>query len=503
MVKRALANACRCAEYYGGDRQTFVNIVKAAATYHDLGKLDAQNQEVLRKVTRAPLPICHEDAGVEQLLQLGRMESAVLAAAHHAGLFSRVDEQQKGDRAFRDLRVCNHVDKSLGSYCDIHAKWITDSLLPLLAKQALSKCGFARRLALSCLVDADYGDTARHYGGESDMPPLGARWSERAVALDKYVSGLPGGATDRERERNELRRTVYGICRDADPAPRMRSCDAPVGTGKTTAVMAHLLRVAQARNLRHILVVLPYTNIITQSVEVYRKALVLDGEHPEDVVAEHHHRVEFAQLELRQFAALWKAPITVTTAVQFFETLGSCHPVRLRKLHELPGSAVFVDKAHAAIPSHLWPQMWRWLETWCRDWGGHLVLGSGSLSRFWDLDEYRELIYGTPAASKPDVPDLVSQTAGPALHECEQKRVCFRRRGESEAALSCTDLIAFVHDKPGPRLLIVNTVQTAAVIAETMRRTGHDILHLSTALAPLDRDVIIQRIKRKLDPGTP
>ena len=244
LVKRALANACRCAEYYGGDRQTFVNIVKAAATYHDLGKLDAQNQEVLRKVTRAPLPICHEDAGVEQLLQLGRMESAVLAAAHHAGLFSRVDEQQKGDRAFRDLRVCNHVDKSLGSYCDIHAKWITDSLLPLLAKQALSKCGFARRLALSCLVDADYGDTARHYGGESDMPPLGARWSERAVALDKYVSGLPGGATDREREGNELRRTVYGICRDAT-RPSDRSCDAPVGTGKTTAVMAHLLRVAR------------------------------------------------------------------------------------------------------------------------------------------------------------------------------------------------------------------------------------------------------------------
>lgn len=60
-------------------------------------------------------------------------------------------------------------------------------------------------------------------------------------------------------------------------------------TGKTTAIMAHLLRVASERNpeLRHIIVVLPFINIITQSVDIYRKALVLEGERPENVVAEH------------------------------------------------------------------------------------------------------------------------------------------------------------------------------------------------------------------------
>jgi hypothetical protein len=43
----------------------------------------------------------------------------------------------------------------------------------------------------------------------------------------------------------------------------------------------------------------------------------------------------------------------------FFETLASNRPASLRKLHQLPGSAIFIDEAHAALPAHLWPQGWR------------------------------------------------------------------------------------------------------------------------------------------------
>ena len=82
--------------------------------------------------------------------------------------------------------------------------------------------------------------------------------------------------------------------------------------------------------MRHIFVVLPYVNIIKQSVDIYRKALVLDGEDPEAVVAEHHHQVDFSDIDMRYLATLWKAPIIVTTAVQFFETLGSHQPARLK-----------------------------------------------------------------------------------------------------------------------------------------------------------------------------
>lgn len=487
--QKSVVNAQGATVDYTGDKTAFIEAVEAAAIYHDLGKLDEANQDVLCRESRSPLPIAHEDAGVEQLIRLHRRESAILVAAHHAGLFSQEKEMEKQRRCFRNLRVADHVDKHLENYVALHSvtgcptpDWIDD--VPL------HRCGFTRRVALSCLVDADHSDTAQHYGNEVPYDLPKPRWKERLSALDQYVARLPAGETERERHRNSLRRQMYETCRAAEIEPPIRSCDAPVGSGKTTAVMAYLLQVARKKGLRHIFVVLPYANIIKQSVEIYREALVLPEERPEDVVAEHHHQADFEDVSLRQLAALWRAPIIVTTAVQFFETLSSHHPARLRKLHELPHSAVFIDETHAAIPSHLWPQVWRWLETWTQEWGGHLILASGSLPRFWELEEFVD-----PPKPRSGVPDIVSDSLRDELERTEKRRVTSQQRREP---LDGNSLISWVNEMEGPRLLILNTVQSAAVVADRMRKADHDVLHLSTAVAPIHRNQIIERIKKRL-----
>ena len=80
-----------------------------------------------------------------------------------------------------------------------------------------------------------------------EYDPPEPRWQERLAALDQYVARLPAGDTERERHRNDLRRQMYDACRAAEIEPPIRSCDAPVGSGKTTAVMAYLLQVAQEK----------------------------------------------------------------------------------------------------------------------------------------------------------------------------------------------------------------------------------------------------------------
>jgi CRISPR-associated endonuclease/helicase Cas3 len=210
---------------------------------------------------------------------------------------------------------------------------------------------------------------------------------------------------------------VYDECKDASITSRIRSCDATVGSGKTTAIMAHLLRVAKQENLRHIIVVLPYTNIIRQSVEIYRKALVLPGEDPSEIIAEHHHQADFSSRDLRHLATLWQAPIIVTTAVQFFETLASHRPSRLRKFHELAGSAVFIDEMHNAIPTRMWPQTLQWMKEWTDNWGGYAVLASGSLPRLWEIEEME--------AAGIEAPDLLSPELRGELNTTEQKRVSY------------------------------------------------------------------------------
>lgn len=477
--------AKRAADYFTGDRHDFVETVAAAAAYHDLGKLDPSNQQVLQQVSGGRLPLAHEDAGTSALLRLARPEAAVLVAGHHAGLFSQKLEMGKSPLPFRRVEVASQTDARLEDYLQRHGSIGCSLFAEAAERTQLHRLGLDRRLALSCLVDADHTDTARHYGAPKPRWPA-TRWGERAKRLDEHVAGLAESLP-----RADLRQRIYEACRSADTSHRVRTCDAPVGTGKTTAVMAHLLRVAQARSLRHILVVLPFVNIIQQSVDVYRRALVLDGERPEDIVAEHHHQADFDDIDLRHMASLWRAPITVTTAVQFFETLAAARPSVLRKLHELPGSAVFIDEAHAALPSHLWPQAWGWLREWIERWGGYPVLASGSLPRFWELPAF--LPYHDASANVSDlVPDQLRQEAGAS----EVGRVA---RHRVTRAMSLEDLLDRVAASPGPRLVVVNTVRSAAVIAQQMRARGQAVSHLSSALAPVHRQVVLRQIRERLE----
>jgi CRISPR-associated endonuclease/helicase Cas3 len=148
-------------------------------------------------------------------------------------------------------------------------------------------------------------------------------------------------------------------CKGAATDAVMEYCDSPVGTGKTTAVMAHMLKIAQTHHLRHIFVVLPYTNIISQTVEVLRKAVVLDGEDPEAIVAEHHHQADFENPEYRRLATTWTAPIIVTTAVQFKDTT---YCIFLLPSRRRIGNARLPRSSEGYVPRNLlkigcwWPQ---------------------------------------------------------------------------------------------------------------------------------------------------
>ena len=482
--RRTKENAGSLLKYYKGDSEYFTQAVRAAAIYHDLGKLDDDNQIVLSKGGGKGLPINHVDAGTANLLQKDLVESALLIYSHHKGLQSIPNECAKAELFLRDADLFTHTQQHLEEYLSRHNKSVTIKT----DENGIANSdwnGLTRRIALSCIVDADHGDTARNYRNEFYVSRKEPRWEERLQALDNYVQELRGES--KQSERNELRQQIYESCKEADTDPFFYACDSPVGTGKTTAVMAHLLKTAIAKKLRHIIVVLPYTNIIKQSVDIYRKALVLPGEKKEEVVAEHHHQADFYSIETRQLTTLWQAPIIVTTAVQFFETIASNHPSKLRKLHELPGSGIFIDEVQSAIPNHLWPQTWKWMKEYSEKWSCYFVLASGSLPRFWELKHMVE---------KPEIiPDLISQKLREEALQQESKRIT---PISYPSVLNDDELMNLVISKPGPRLVIMNTVQSAAVFSEKLRKAGHYVLHLSTALAPTHREIIVERVKQKL-----
>jgi len=460
-----------------------------AAIYHDLGKLDVENQEVLSgKKSAKALPVNHVDAGTAYLLQDDNISifSALVIYAHHIGYPNFDDELDKKNDAFRDPDIRQKTDKDLKTFERIHQERITTPALIDNSEPKGIRSVFLRML-LSCLADADHTDTAINAGQYpfTDNQILLNPY-ERLKKLDEYVHSL--GNTD--SERNKMRRQMYEKCRDAVILENISSCEGPVGSGKTTAIMAHLLSQAQKRNLRRIFVVLPFTNIIQQSVEVYRKALVLPGENPEEVVAELHHRADFETEDIRHLTALWRAPIIVTTAVAFFETLASNTTSTLRRLHELPGSAIFIDEAHAALPVKLLPLAWQWITSLADEWSCYWILASGSLSHFWEIreitDRYRV------------VPEIIADDLKKELNTYEQNRIIYQNDLLPKNVPSLIDLI---QSKPGPRLVILNTVQSAAVVAKHFEKSygKKNVEHISTALLPKDRTETLKRIKERLN----
>jgi len=495
--KIAGENAQEAGQYFNGGKELFIETVRIASEFHDLGKLDKANQVVLENPEgKGSLHINHVDAGVACLLKepyRNGVAATLINAHHRPGLPDYADEQVNAKSFLRDKKsqfngksLIEHTDENLSYYLDIHRKALKKDTLSDISKNKLPRNSLLFRLALSCLVDADHFDTSRHYNHDLPKKGLPLHANKRLKLLDAYVAHLK---EIQQNKRTTLRMEVYQACRKADTTPNMYACDSPVGTGKTTAVMAHLLNVAKKKKLRRIFVVLPFTNIIDQSVNVYRQALVGLNERREDIVAAHHHRAEFESPELRQYSFLWHAPIVVTTAVQFFETLSNNRPVALRKLHNLPGSAIFIDEAHAALPSYLWPQAWLWLKELSANWGCHIVLGSGSLNRFWQLEEF----------SNPpmELPELVSSQIRSSTIRYEDDRIKYAHKADP---FGLDDLTGLLKTLPGPRLLIVNTVQSAAVIADAIRNIEGrpSVEHLSTALCPRDRKITLDRVKNRL-----
>lgn len=485
VLDRGSCYLCKVLHYtQNWDAKAIRRIFELAAEYHDLGKLDDENQNVLagnKKASRLPIP--HADAGVAHLLAQDSFTSALLIFAHHTGLpdCNAIDDM-------RNKKIQQHVDRVLLEYLARHEASVRTNIVVKTPTKATPELKTPDvRVLFSCLTHADHGDAARaSNGGPQWVEPTKLRAAERLEALRRYVGRL--GSENDDTDRNRLRTAFFSACAGGHHDSPIVICDAPVGTGKTTSVMASLLSTAERHGLRRIFVILPFTNIITQSVRIYRKALTLPGESGEEVVAEIHHRADFEDIASRKLTALWDAPIVVTTAVTFFETLASATPSTLRRLQNLPGSAVFLDEAHAMLPAKLLPLAWQWIQHAASAWSCHWVLASGSLCHFWKLEEF-----GNPKS----LSNIIPAGQREQLHDFEVERVQHRIYPN---AMTLDNLAQWLVMLEGPIIVVLNTVHTAAAgaqAAEIVFGEGN-VMHLSTALTPKDREATLASVRKRL-----
>src|SRR3546814_10529031 len=121
------------------------------------------------------------------------------------------------------------------------------------------------------------------------------------------------------------------------------------------------MRHAASQGLRRIMCVIPFTSIIEQAAQIFREQVGLG-----DAVLEHHSSFSWDRerpatgndqegegaaglAKFRRDAENRDAPVVVTTAVQFFESLFAARTSKARKLNNLAGSLIILEIGRAPV----------------------------------------------------------------------------------------------------------------------------------------------------------
>jgi CRISPR-associated endonuclease/helicase Cas3 len=286
--------AKRFARPFGLDKEAAI-----AGLLHDLGKYAKKFQARLHD--NSIHGINHWAAGA--IHAMDKMKAALVAYAvngHHTGLPAATDLAQTRALAKKPETWTTHTgcDEGLSEFLTRSA---ADGLVIPPAPEPPGKDHFANalrtRLLFSCLVDADFLDTEKHFDPDAAKQRLD-RELQAQQALDILLEHLSAKPCD--GPVNQLRRQLLADClAAAQKPPGLFTLTAPTGSGKTLSSLAFALQHIVHHNARpglpehdkfqRVIVVIPYTSIIEQTARVYRD--LFEKAFGPDYVLEHHSAV--------------------------------------------------------------------------------------------------------------------------------------------------------------------------------------------------------------------
>lgn len=474
------------------ERLGLAELGRAAGLLHDLGKFTPEFQKRLR----GGPSVNHSTAGAQVACEQYPSHLAKLiafcVAGHHAGLANGVN----GDK------TTALVDRLRERVPALDPVWRNEIALPPLTSPRVRPRGrdsagftasFLIRLVFSALVDADYLDTESYYdGARSTQTPRGEHPSLEALRhrLDGHLAKFNSKA---RTPVNELRDEVLAHARQrAVESPGLFTLTVPTGGGKTLTSLAFALDHAVRHGLDRVIYVIPYTNIIEQTADVFRGALGAETQGAPDFVIEHHSAFEedrikgrWGRQKLLLAMENWNAPIVVTTAVQFFESLFANRPSRCRKLHNIAGSVVVLDETQTLPLGFLRPCVAA-IDELVRNWRASVVLCSATQPALAEDSGF--------AGGLRDVRELAPE---PVRLQERLRRTRLRSRD-----IVTEDELAGRLRETAQVLCILNTRRRARSVYEAIRGC-EGATHLTTLMCARHRRHVLGDVGSRLKAGEP
>ncbi len=332
-----------------------------AGLWHDLGKFAPEWQLYLKSKVDLHIDdvsgkVDHSSAGAQHATNSHSVLGHLLGypiAGHHSGLLDGMSNNACQATRLRKTDLPDWQNAPVE---------ITSKTVPpppgFLAKDSFSLSFFTRML-FSCLVDADFLATEA-FMNPSQAKTRNATPEDSLATIAKLIDSRIDkfGTPSPEDHVNFQRRAVVEDCRAAAlKSPGIFTLTVPTGGGKTLSSLSFALRHALTYGQLRVIYVAPFTSIIEQNAEVIREILSPLETTSFTPLVEHHSSLspEKETTQSRLASENWDAPIVITTAVQFYESLFAARTSRCRKLHNIANSVVILDEAQSLPVDFLTP----------------------------------------------------------------------------------------------------------------------------------------------------
>ena len=472
-------HACQVAERAGRLAAPFGGQTPASllGLVHDLGKLKPRFQAKLHgEANDEP----HSAEGAWLLQDRFRGIGLLLAACvagHHSGLPDIADLIHRL-RATRPLDPPAWMDlpDAIGPFG------------PLWGEPAPFSIQFATRMLFSCLVDADELETSAFHDAAAGRRVARAPdvvCKRHRAAFDTHMARFEG----RDGPVNGLRADVLSAVRaGAAQCPGLFTLTVPTGGGKTLASLGFALDHALTHGMERIVHVIPYTSIVEQTADVFRGALGVDA------VVEHHSTFDWDQVDddetlrrLRRVTRNWDAPVVVTTAVQFFESLFAARKRRCAKLHNLARAVIVIDEAQA-MPRRLLRPCLAAIRELADHYGSTVVLSTATQPAL-------------TSAKGLDVPEALEDIVELAPEPPALYRRLRRVRVTAAGLLEDEALAARIAEAPRILTIVDNRRHARSLFDRVAAEPG--AAHLSTSMTSEHRRQVLAKVRARLTDGLP
>ena len=448
---------------------------------HDIGKYSNRFQQRINGNDK--IKVDHSTCGAQEAFKMKLLMAAFCIAGHHGGIPNigvRTDSENDPTLTGRLKRNTedysawiNEVDRS--KFKPI-AEPFTKNRIPYT---------FILRFLFSCLVDADYLDTENFMSNGAVSRDSGYELPFLLSLLNNHIEKWqnPSG------KLNILRTQMLNECIDVGKNcnEKLFTLTVPTGGGKTISSMAFALNYAVKHSKKRIIYVIPYTSIIEQNAEVFRKIFGMNN------VLENHSNIDFdsldneTKIQMMLAAENWNSPIVVTTAVQFFESMFSNKPSKCRKIHNIADSVVIFDEAQMLPLDYLLPCATA-IRQLAENYNSAVVLCTATQPNF------QSILNLTEKTNKLQLTEICKSAEKMAD---DFRRVNFKYEGKLE-----DDEIALELKQCKQVLCIVNKKAHAQKIYSMLGESDENF-HLSTYMYPAHRQQVLDEIRKRLDENKP